>query len=107
MSAPSPAGGLKAYPRVLAILSKRNQILGRIHSHEVHEARAGYQEAKTELQRSRPRKDLRKSVAIAHAGYLSSELDLVKISSRPRRISGMRKPPFRKRGAKWRKSVLI
>ena len=29
------------------------QILGRIHSHEVHEARAGYQEAMTELQRSR------------------------------------------------------
>jgi len=29
-----------------------SQILGRIHSHEVHEARAGYQEAMTELQRS-------------------------------------------------------
>jgi cobalt-zinc-cadmium efflux system membrane fusion protein len=28
------------------------QILGRIHSHEVHEARAGYQEATTELQRA-------------------------------------------------------
>jgi membrane fusion protein, heavy metal efflux system len=28
------------------------QILGRIHSHEVHEARAGYQEAATELERS-------------------------------------------------------
>ncbi|MGA2716931.1 MAG: efflux RND transporter periplasmic adaptor subunit [Bryobacteraceae bacterium] len=28
------------------------EVLGRIHSHEVHEARAGYEEAKTELQRS-------------------------------------------------------
>ena len=28
------------------------QILGRIHSHEVHEARAGYQESTTELQRA-------------------------------------------------------
>jgi cobalt-zinc-cadmium efflux system membrane fusion protein len=28
------------------------QILGRIHSHEVHEARAGYQEAMTEVQRA-------------------------------------------------------
>ncbi len=30
-----------------------NQILGRLHSHEVHEARAGYQQAKTELERAR------------------------------------------------------
>jgi cobalt-zinc-cadmium efflux system membrane fusion protein len=33
------------------------QILGRIHSHEVHEARAGYEEARTELQRSRSAED--------------------------------------------------
>ena len=30
-----------------------DQILGRLHSHEVHEARAGYQQAKTELERAR------------------------------------------------------
>ena len=30
-----------------------NQILGRLHSHEVHEARAGYQQAKIELERAR------------------------------------------------------
>jgi len=30
-----------------------DQILGRLHSHEVHEARAGYQEAQTELERAR------------------------------------------------------
>jgi len=29
------------------------QILGRLHSHEVHEARAGYQQAQTELERAR------------------------------------------------------
>lgn len=33
------------------------QILGRIHSHEVHEARAGYEEARTELQRSQSAED--------------------------------------------------
>lgn len=32
---------------------KANQILGRLHSHEVHEARAGYQQAQTELERAR------------------------------------------------------
>jgi len=30
-----------------------DQILGRLHSHEVHEARAGFQEAQTELERAR------------------------------------------------------
>jgi membrane fusion protein, heavy metal efflux system len=30
-----------------------DQILGRLHSHEVHEARAGYQQAQTELDRAR------------------------------------------------------
>jgi len=30
-----------------------NQVLGRLHSHEVHEARAGYQQAQTELERAR------------------------------------------------------
>ncbi len=30
-----------------------NQILGRLHSHEVHEARAGYQQAQSELERAR------------------------------------------------------
>ena len=32
---------------------KANQVLGRLHSHEVHEARAGYQQAQTELERTR------------------------------------------------------
>jgi membrane fusion protein, heavy metal efflux system len=32
---------------------KANQVLGRLHSHEVHEARAGYQQAQTELERAR------------------------------------------------------
>ena len=32
---------------------RAGQILGHIHSHEVHEARAGYQQASTELERSR------------------------------------------------------
>lgn len=34
----------------------RDQILGRLHSHEVHEARAGYQQAQTELDRARSAK---------------------------------------------------
>ena len=37
-----------------------NQILGRIHSHEVHEARAGYQQAQTELARARAAQDYAK-----------------------------------------------
>ena len=32
---------------------KSGQIIGRIHSHDVHEARAGYQQASTELERAR------------------------------------------------------
>ena len=36
------------------------QILGRLHSHEVHEARAGYQEAQTELDRARSAQDYAK-----------------------------------------------
>jgi len=32
---------------------KANQVLGRLHSHEVHEARAGYQQAQSELERAR------------------------------------------------------
>jgi RND family efflux transporter MFP subunit len=39
---------------------KANQILGRLHSHEVHEARAGYQEAQTELERARSAQDYAK-----------------------------------------------
>ena len=37
-----------------------NQVLGRLHSHEVHEARAGYQEAQTELERARSAQDYAK-----------------------------------------------
>jgi membrane fusion protein, heavy metal efflux system len=37
----------------LGDMVRASQILGHIHSHEVHEARAGYQQASTELERSR------------------------------------------------------
>jgi len=37
----------------LGDMVRAGQILGHIHSHEVHEARAGYQQASTELERSR------------------------------------------------------
>ena len=40
-----------------------NQILGRLHSHEVHEARAGYQQAKIELERARSAQSLREAAA--------------------------------------------
>jgi membrane fusion protein, heavy metal efflux system len=37
----------------LGDFARAGQILGRIHSHDVHEARAGYQQALTELERAR------------------------------------------------------
>ena len=37
----------------LGDMVRMGQVLGHIHSHEVHEARAGYQQASTELERSR------------------------------------------------------
>ena len=42
---------------------RAGQILGRIHSHDVHEARAGYQQATTELERARSRRSLRETAA--------------------------------------------
>jgi cobalt-zinc-cadmium efflux system membrane fusion protein len=48
------AGGrVDALSARLGDFARAGQILGRIHSHDVHEARAGYQQALTELERAR------------------------------------------------------
>ena len=54
------SGRVDEYPCAWAIPSTPARLLGRIHSHDVHEARAGYQQATTELERARSAESTRK-----------------------------------------------
>jgi multidrug efflux pump subunit AcrA (membrane-fusion protein) len=83
------------------------QILGSIHSHEVHEARAGYQEATTELQRAESAELYAKQRRDRTQRSSISRPERVRTSSRRRPTLRTRKRQFKRLEANLRRNVRI